>query len=29
MSLLTSLFGSSKASYSPEARELVANMRYE
>lgn len=29
MSLLTSLFGSSKASYSPEARELVAHMRYE
>ena len=29
MSLLTSLFGSAKASYSPEARELVAHMRYE
>ena len=29
MSLLTSIFGSSKASYSPEARELVAHMRYE
>jgi len=29
MSLLTSIFGSSKASYSPEARELVAHMRYD